>query len=153
VTLNRPLRFARLSSQQPWFRPLLSPSFQIRSAFTTSASRTSVQGVATSATRRSLTSRVEERRLGMAQGGVALDSPRSGMTERVDMNTLIRRAAGREVVEQTSREEQTTPESVGGRSDGGQGGERIAPPEDMNAILRRATGRPGIVDEYGRAWS
>ena len=71
------------------------------------------------------------------------------------MNSLIRRAAGREEAPTTDEggEAASSPNSHAGKGDGGMGGERNAPPEDMNMLLRRATGRPGKVDEHGRAWA
>ncbi len=77
------------------------------------------------------------------------------MTEATDMNSLIRRAAGREeaVPIEDGEEAAPVPDSYAGKGDGGMGGERNAPPEDMNMLLRRATGRPGNVDKDGRAWA
>jgi hypothetical protein len=69
------------------------------------------------------------------------------------MNDLIRRATGHAV---TSTEDHTEPpeaESIGGKADGGEGGTRAIEPFDMNVELRRATGRPGYIDEKGRAWA
>jgi len=71
------------------------------------------------------------------------------------MNAIIRRAAGREEAVPIEDGEEAAPpaNSYAGKGDGGEGGERNAPPEDMNMLLRRATGRPGNVDEHGRAWA
>ncbi len=77
------------------------------------------------------------------------------MTEATDMNSLIRRAAGREEAAHVNEggEAASSPDSYAGKGDGGMGGERNAQPADMNMLLRRATGRPGNVDEHGRAWA
>jgi hypothetical protein len=72
------------------------------------------------------------------------------------MNDLIRGALGHTIASDGSEdrgEAGPSPTQVGGKSDGGEGGVRFEPPVDMNAELRRATGRPGFVDESGRAWS
>lgn len=67
------------------------------------------------------------------------------------MNDLIRRATGHPVAGSEDRSEEAQPPA--GEADGGEGGVRDERREDMNAELRRATGRPGIVDGSGRAWS
>jgi len=77
------------------------------------------------------------------------------MTESTDMNSLIRRAAGREDAPTTDEGGEAAPpaHSYAGKADGGEGGARNPPADDMNVLLRRATGRPGNVDEHGRAWA
>ena len=77
------------------------------------------------------------------------------MTEPTDMNAIIRRAAGREEAVPVNEGGEAAPpaHSYAGKADGGEGGERNPLADDMNVLLRRATGRPGKVDEHGRAWA
>ena len=77
------------------------------------------------------------------------------MTEATDMNAIIRRAAGREEAAPIEDGGEAAPPapSYAGKADGGEGGERNPPADDINVLLRRATGRPGNVDEHGRAWA
>lgn len=75
-------------------------------------------------------------------------------SENAKMNDLIRRATGHAVASDDGEDRGEDAPSIGGKADGGEGGgDRGVGAGDMNAELRRATGRPGFVDESGRAWS
>jgi len=62
-------------------------------------------------------------------------------------NALIRAATGREVEVQEEGDSQP----IGGKSDGGAGGDRQGEPVRMNDLIRRATGRPAY-DDDGNAY-
>jgi hypothetical protein len=79
------------------------------------------------------------------------------------MNDLLRGAVGRTSVSsetliggpstEVRSNEGAAADSIGGQADGGEGGSRGGEAFDMNAELRRATGRPGHTDDRGRSWA
>jgi hypothetical protein len=79
------------------------------------------------------------------------------------MNDLLRGATNRTSVSsdtliggpgtEVRSNETAAADSIGGQADGGAGGSRTVGGSDMNAELRRATGRPGHTDERGRSWA
>lgn len=84
-------------------------------------------------------------------------------SENAKMNDLIRRATGHTVAGDGSDgsiddagidDTGDAAPSIGGKADAGEGGiGESGGHGDMNAELRRATGRPGHVDASGRAWA